>query len=148
MTEGELQSIAPEEASRVEPLGKALLALNNAHATQLSWLKPERLEYLVDNAFLARRIGNVDAFMLALDQDAPYDSPNFDWFRSRFSALSMSTASWSRHPRAAAATRGCSIGICLNMRRGRDIAKFSVRSTKVLRTRNRTRFTRRLDLSG
>jgi predicted GNAT superfamily acetyltransferase len=84
MTEGELQSIAPEEALRVEPLGKALLALNNAHATQLSWLKPERLEYLVDNAFLARRIGNVDAFLLALDQDAPYDSPNFGWFRSRY----------------------------------------------------------------
>jgi uncharacterized protein len=77
MTEGELQSIAPEEASRVEPLGKALLALNNAHATQLSWLKPERLEYLVDNAFLARRIGNVDAFMVSLRGRPPCSVTGF-----------------------------------------------------------------------
>jgi uncharacterized protein len=61
-----------------------MLALNNSHATQLSWLEPERLEYLVGHAFLARRIGNLDAFLLALDQDAPYDSPNFQWFRSRY----------------------------------------------------------------
>ena len=35
-------------------------------------------------AFLARRIGAVDAFLLAFDQDADYDSPNFLWFRSRY----------------------------------------------------------------
>jgi uncharacterized protein len=61
-----------------------MLALNNAHAKELSWLEPERLQYLVANAFLARRIGNLDAFLLAFDQDAPYDSPNFLWFRARY----------------------------------------------------------------
>jgi len=81
---GELQSVTASDASRAEPLGQALLALNNAHAAQLSWLEPERLEYLVGQAFLARRIGNLDAFVLALDQDAPYDSPNFQWFRTRY----------------------------------------------------------------
>ncbi|HWE07450.1 MAG TPA: GNAT family N-acetyltransferase, partial [Rhizomicrobium sp.] len=39
---------------------------------------------LVSEAFLARRIGNLDAFLLAFDQDARYDSPNYLWFRSRY----------------------------------------------------------------
>ena len=69
---------------RDEPLGKALLALNNAHAQELSWLEAERLEYLISEAFLARRIGRLDAFLLAFDQDARYDSPNFIWFRARY----------------------------------------------------------------
>jgi len=42
------------------------------------------LEHLVAQAFMARRIGNIDAFLLALDQDAAYDSPNFQWFRARY----------------------------------------------------------------
>jgi predicted GNAT superfamily acetyltransferase len=84
MTVGELLSVTAADASRAEPLGKALLALNNAHARELSWLEPERLEHLVEQAFLARRVGSLDAFMLAFDQDAQYDSPNFLWFRSRY----------------------------------------------------------------
>jgi predicted GNAT superfamily acetyltransferase len=84
MTGGELEPVTPADASRAEPLGGALLALNNAHARQLSWLEPERLEHLVRQAFLARRIGNLDAFMLAFDQGAEYDSPNFQWFRVRY----------------------------------------------------------------
>jgi predicted GNAT superfamily acetyltransferase len=84
MSDREPRSIARAETSPGEPLGKALLALNNAHAQELSWLEPERLEHLVEQAFLARRIGNLDAFMLAFDQDARYDSPNFLWFRSRY----------------------------------------------------------------
>lgn len=65
----------------VEP---AVLALNNAHAAELSWLEPERLSVLIGEAFLARRIGAVDAFLLTFDQDAAYDSPNFLWFRDRY----------------------------------------------------------------
>jgi predicted GNAT superfamily acetyltransferase len=65
-------------------LGRALLALNNAHARELSWLDPDRLQYLVSRAFLARRIGALDAFLLAFDQDAPYGSPNFLWFQARY----------------------------------------------------------------
>jgi uncharacterized protein len=38
----------------------------------------------VGQAFLARRIGELDAFLLAFDQDAHYDSPNFIWFRARY----------------------------------------------------------------
>ncbi len=80
----EVRSIAPADASASGPLGPALLALNNAHARELSWLEPERLVHLVSRAFLASRIGEVDAFLLAFDQDADYDSPNFLWFRSRY----------------------------------------------------------------
>ena len=71
------QAIAAAEVSRGEPLAKTLLALNNAHAQELSWLEPERLEHMVGQAFLARRIGNLDAYLLA-------DSPNFLWFRTRY----------------------------------------------------------------
>jgi predicted GNAT superfamily acetyltransferase len=67
-----------------EPSSDALLALNNAHARELSWLEPERLAHLVAEAFLAKRIGEADAFLLAFDQDADYDSPNFLWFRARY----------------------------------------------------------------
>jgi predicted GNAT superfamily acetyltransferase len=62
----------------------ALLALNNAHALELSWLEPDRLAHLVAEAFLAKGIGEADAFLLAFDQDADYDSPNFLWFRARY----------------------------------------------------------------
>jgi len=65
-------------------LDDALLALNNAHAAELSWLERERLRHLVAEAFVAKRIGDADAFILAFDQDAGYDSPNFLWFRARY----------------------------------------------------------------
>src|ERR1700730_4943183 len=84
MRDQALQSIAPAEVLNGNPLAKTLLALNNTHAQELSWLEPERLQHLVFQAFLARRIGNLDAFLLASDQDADYDSPNFLWFRARY----------------------------------------------------------------
>jgi predicted GNAT superfamily acetyltransferase len=84
MSDQELQPVTSAEASPGTLLGKALLALNNEHARELSWLEPERLQHLVEQAFLARRVGNLDAFLLAFDQGAHYDSPNFLWFRSRY----------------------------------------------------------------
>ena len=84
MSEPELQPITPAEILPGTSLGKALLALNNEHARELSWLEPERLQHLVEQAFLAQRIGDIDAFLLAFDQSADYDSPNFLWFRARY----------------------------------------------------------------
>jgi predicted GNAT superfamily acetyltransferase len=66
------------------PLGEKLLGLNNAHAQSLSWLEPERLCHLVKAAFFAGRVGEADGLLIAFDQDADYDSPNFLWFRDRF----------------------------------------------------------------
>ena len=62
----------------------AILALNNEHAAELSWLEPERLSFLLGEAFYARRIGDLEAFIMTFDQDARYDSPNFLWFRERY----------------------------------------------------------------
>ena len=76
--------ISAMDAMASLPLAEALLALNNEHATELSWLTSERLTHLVRQAFFTRRIGLIDAFLLAFDQDADYDSPNFLWFRSRY----------------------------------------------------------------
>ncbi len=67
------------------PLGRKLLALNNAHARELSWLEPDQLLRLVRTASLALRIGNVTGLLLAFDQDADYDAGNFLWFRARHS---------------------------------------------------------------
>jgi uncharacterized protein len=61
-----------------------ILVLNNAHATELSWLTLERLRELISRAFFTRCIGDAEAFLLAFDQAADYDSPNFLWFRSRY----------------------------------------------------------------
>lgn len=62
----------------------AVLALNNAHATELSWLEPSRLTALLHLAFHARRIGHVEGFLLSFDESADYDSPNYLWFRARY----------------------------------------------------------------
>ncbi|TRD00553.1 GNAT family N-acetyltransferase [Mesorhizobium sp. WSM4303] len=71
--------------SRVSPQDEpATLALNNEHAAELSWLEPERLSFLLGEAFYIRRIGALEAFIMTFDQDARYDSPNFLWFRSRY----------------------------------------------------------------
>jgi len=64
--------------------GEALLALNNAHAVELSWLESGKLARMASEAFVARRVGAADALLLAFDQDADYDSVNFLWFRGRF----------------------------------------------------------------
>jgi uncharacterized protein len=84
MTSDQVHSVTSADTRQAQPLGHAMLALNNTHAQELSWLEPERLEHLVSEAFLARRIGELDAFLLAFDQAARYDSPNFLWFRARY----------------------------------------------------------------
>jgi predicted GNAT superfamily acetyltransferase len=110
MLDNELKSITRAAAGRATSLGQILLELNNAHARELSWLEPEQLEDLIGQAFRARRIGKVDAFLLALDQDANYIS------RSRYSRLCMWTGSWSHRRLEAAAVRDGSIVICSNTR--------------------------------
>jgi hypothetical protein len=80
----EIRSIGPTGLAIAEPLVEQLIALNNAHATELSWLEPERLVDLIGRSFSACRVGDCDAFLLSFDQDADYDSPNFLWFRARY----------------------------------------------------------------
>lgn len=75
-----MEEVQPLDAAQLQ----RVLALNNEHARELSWLDADRLVELVGRAFFSRRIGAVDAFLLAFDQDADYDSPNFLWFRERY----------------------------------------------------------------
>jgi uncharacterized protein len=84
VTHPSIRLIDPDETSPGSALSDKLLALNNAHARELSWLEPARLQHLVREAFYARRIGDLDAFLIAFDEGAGYDSPNFLWFRERY----------------------------------------------------------------
>jgi len=65
-------------------LEPAVLALNNAHAIELSRLDADQLRVLIKGAFYARRIGEIDAVLLAFDEGMTYDSPNYRWFRARY----------------------------------------------------------------
>jgi predicted GNAT superfamily acetyltransferase len=82
------EPMVPLPVETVQPADEpGVLALNNEHAAELSWLEPERLSYLLGRAFHARRIGALEAFLITFDQDADYDSPNFLWFRERYPRL-------------------------------------------------------------
>lgn len=59
-------------------------ALNQRHALELSSLSPARLAELVERAAYAKAVDQEAAFLLAFDQEADYDSPNFLWFRDQF----------------------------------------------------------------
>lgn len=58
--------------------------MNQADAINLSSLDQARLAELAGMAFMAARIGEAEALLIAFDQDADYHSPNFLWFRQRF----------------------------------------------------------------
>src|SRR4029077_7447491 len=84
MTATPLTNLTSAELEKSPPLRAALLALNNDHAVELSSADDAKLRNLVAIAFLAQRAGFADALLIALDQDAHYDSLNFHWFRSRY----------------------------------------------------------------
>jgi predicted GNAT superfamily acetyltransferase len=81
-----LQDLGLADLAQESIVGARLLALNNAHANELSWLDSDGFANLIGQAFLARRIG-IDAFLLALDNEADYASPNFRWFRGRYESF-------------------------------------------------------------
>lgn len=61
-----------------------VLSLNNEHAKETSFLDEPALTALLSMAFYARGIdAGAKAFLIALDQDAPYVNPNFAWFKAR-----------------------------------------------------------------
>jgi predicted GNAT superfamily acetyltransferase len=61
----------------------AILELNRAHVAETSPLEAADLRALLAQAF---NVGVCDrgreAFLISLDQDAIYSSPNFEWFKS------------------------------------------------------------------
>lgn len=74
----EIVAITSSDRARV-------LALNTAHVVELSPLDEQSLAALLDGSFYAARIGNLDALLIALDENhATYTSPNYLWFRQRY----------------------------------------------------------------
>src|SRR5271154_3809826 len=64
------------------------LQLNNAHAKETSELDLVRLTTLLDLACYARGIDQgKTAFLIALDHTAPYQNPNFAWFKSAYQSF-------------------------------------------------------------
>jgi len=61
---------------------QALRALNNAFAQETSFLDEGDWARLTGMARFA--FATPDAFIVAFDEDADYDSPNFLWFRDRY----------------------------------------------------------------
>lgn len=70
--------------SAASPAFEALRKLNNDHARELSQADEDRFRLLLERSFFAAAINEADAFLIAFDQNADYDSPNFCWFRDRF----------------------------------------------------------------
>lgn len=61
----------------------AILSLNNVHVAETSWLDETGMRALLKMAFYARGIdGGATALLLALDQNAPYQNPNIEWFKA------------------------------------------------------------------
>ncbi|MDR3526956.1 MAG: GNAT family N-acetyltransferase [Rhizomicrobium sp.] len=61
-----------------------LLALNNAHATELSLLTMARFQQLISAAWAAWSNAEHSLLLLAFDQRAAYDGSNYQWFRARY----------------------------------------------------------------
>jgi len=72
------------QVRQIQATIEPLLALNNENACQLSYLTLAELDRLIGESFFAAAFGVAEALLLAFDQRANYDSPNFLWFRSRY----------------------------------------------------------------
>jgi predicted GNAT superfamily acetyltransferase len=83
-----------------------MLSLNNAHASETSGLDEAGIRELLTMAFYARGIDRgATALLLALDQDALYRNPNFEWFK-----CSPTSFVYIDRIIVAAAARGLGIG--------------------------------------
>lgn len=60
-----------------------LLALNNEHQKETSFLSPNAWLHLITEAYDATCIGS-QAFLITFNQSADYDSPNFIWFQKKY----------------------------------------------------------------
>jgi uncharacterized protein len=61
----------------------AILSLNNEHARETSALDDAGLTTLLNMALYARGVDRgTTAFLIALDHNASYGSPNFQWFKA------------------------------------------------------------------
>ena len=60
-----------------------LLALNNEHREETSFLSEDDWKHLIEEAYTATAV-NSDGFLITFDQEANYGSPNFLWFQQKY----------------------------------------------------------------
>ncbi len=60
----------------------ALLDLNNRHARETSYLTEDAWRRMIGEAFAATCFADAGALLIAFDENAVYDSPNFLWMRA------------------------------------------------------------------
>lgn len=63
---------------------KKMLHLNNHFARETSGLFTTKFEKMIEQSFAAIAIAPEIAMLIAFDQDADYDNPNFKFFKSKF----------------------------------------------------------------
>ena len=66
------------------PVREAVLSLNQQNVTELSPLDEATFARLIGQSFQATAADGGAAFLIAFDQHAGYDSPNFRWFQARY----------------------------------------------------------------
>jgi len=80
-TMSEIEDIGVSDVDRILPL-------NNSNALETSRMDASGMCALLDLAFYRRGFdGGASAILIALDRDAPYDNPNFDWFKNRYGSF-------------------------------------------------------------
>jgi hypothetical protein len=125
-----------------------LLTLNNLHAEQTSFLDERSLAQLLAISCYARGIDHgTTAMLIALDQNAEYDNPNFQWFEVATSDSSTSIGSLSQARRGAGDWLDRSIEISSHGRNWLDSVRLYVRLIFGLQTMCLKPFTGRWDLS-
>ncbi len=64
---------------------EAMLALNNAHQKETGYLTQDALSGMIETAFhCVTEDDGAEGLLIAFDQDAAYQSPNFNWFKTRY----------------------------------------------------------------
>jgi uncharacterized protein len=67
------------------PLIDNILSLSALHEFETSPLTREKLTLMLNQAFFVTHAGDgEDGYMICFDQDASYESVNFQWFQSQF----------------------------------------------------------------
>jgi hypothetical protein len=106
-----------------------MLTLNNAHASETSLLDVSGMSALRSLAFYSRGIdGGATAILIALDQNALYDNPNFNWFRQRYEQFIYIDRVIVAGKRAAVDSLECSMRICSPRRANLDTGAWFVKS--------------------
>lgn len=83
-------SDAVEIRDTVEADLETVLRLNDAAVPNVNRVDLDAMRWFLDNAAYFRSLvsdGGLSGYLIGLGPDAAYDSPNFQWFKERYSAF-------------------------------------------------------------